>query len=190
MLWATDRLQPLRIFADAFSDVTCVDFHPNCNYVVGGSDDRYVRVWDVLSGLCVRSFAGHKGSIQSVKISPCGRYIASLGAEGSLILWDVALQKMVCLQETSPFPFTTALAFSRDGMALAVSRADCALSFYSVESIINHTNSQEHMNADPRVNPKGFHLYTFLTKNTPVLGLHFTRRNLVMGVGAFNQACS
>ena len=68
MLWATDRLQPLRIFADAFSDVTCIDFHPNCNYIVGGSDDRYVRVWDVLSGTCVRTFSGHKGSVRSVKV--------------------------------------------------------------------------------------------------------------------------
>uniref|UniRef100_A0A183ETZ8 WD_REPEATS_REGION domain-containing protein n=1 Tax=Gongylonema pulchrum TaxID=637853 RepID=A0A183ETZ8_9BILA len=68
MLWTTDRLQPLRIFSDAFSDVTCIDFHPNCNYFAGGSDDRYVRVWDILSGTCVRCFAGHKGSIRGIKV--------------------------------------------------------------------------------------------------------------------------
>lgn len=69
MLWTTDRLQPLRVFSDALSDVTCIDFHPNCNYFAGGSDDRYIRVWDVLSGTCVRCFAGHKGSIRGLKVT-------------------------------------------------------------------------------------------------------------------------
>lgn len=69
MLWVTDRLQPLRIFSDAYSDVGCIDFHPNCNYVAGGSDDRYVRVWDVLTGTCVRTFAGHKDAVRGIKVS-------------------------------------------------------------------------------------------------------------------------
>ena len=68
-LWSTDRPQPLRIFADSMADVHCLDFHPNCNYIVGGSDDRYVRVWDVLSGTCVRTFSGHKAEVRSVKVA-------------------------------------------------------------------------------------------------------------------------
>lgn len=30
---------------------------------MGGGEDRYVRVWDVLSGTCVRHFTGHKVSL-------------------------------------------------------------------------------------------------------------------------------
>ncbi|VDM95162.1 unnamed protein product [Thelazia callipaeda] len=187
MLWATDRLQPLRIFSDAFSDISCIDFHPNCNYFAGGSDDRYVRVWDVLSGTCVRSFAGHKGSIRGLKISPCGRYLASLGSEGSLILWDMALQKMMCMQDVTAFPYQTAVEFSRDGTALAVARADSAMSFYAVDAVTAHSGSQDHLNSDPKINPSGFHLYTYPTKNTPIVNVHFTRRNLVLAVGAFGQ---
>uniref|UniRef100_A0A0N5AUZ1 LisH domain-containing protein n=1 Tax=Syphacia muris TaxID=451379 RepID=A0A0N5AUZ1_9BILA len=204
MLWATDRLQPLRIFADAFSDVSCIDFHPNCNYIIGGSDDRYVRMWDVLSGACVRTFSGHKGSVRSVKVSPCGRYIASTGAEGSLAVWDIALQRMVCMHEVSPFLFATSLAFSREGSTLAVGRTDSKLSLYCMDSITTHTNNQEQINHEPkidvltrcrltlsafsRVNPAGFHLFTYATKNTPIIGLHFTRHNLLLAVGGFGQA--
>lgn len=30
--------------------------------------DRYVRVWDVLNGQCVRTFSGHKGAVKSIKV--------------------------------------------------------------------------------------------------------------------------
>lgn len=59
-LWATDHYQPLRIFSGHLADVTCTRFHPNSNYVATGSSDRTIRLWDILSGNCVRIFTGHK----------------------------------------------------------------------------------------------------------------------------------
>lgn len=85
-----------------------------------------------------------------MQVSPCGRYIASTSAEGALIVWDVALQRMVCMQDVSPFLFTTTLAFSREGSALAVARADSKLSFYSMDTITTHTSSQDQINHDPK----------------------------------------
>jgi transcription initiation factor TFIID subunit 5 len=73
-LWTTDRLKPLRIFTDAQDDVTCIDFHPNCNYITGGSIDNVIRVWDVLSGTCVRSFTGHRGPIRGLKVIVAQKY--------------------------------------------------------------------------------------------------------------------
>lgn len=59
-LWATDHYQPLRIFSGHLADVTCTCFHPNSNYIATGSSDRTIRLWDVLTGNCVRIFTGHK----------------------------------------------------------------------------------------------------------------------------------
>lgn len=61
-LWATDHYQPLRMFAGHLADITCTRFHPNSNYVVTGSSDRTIRLWDVLTGNCVRILTGHKAS--------------------------------------------------------------------------------------------------------------------------------
>ena len=36
--------------------VNCVDFHPNANYVISGSDDRSIRLWDINSGKFERVF--------------------------------------------------------------------------------------------------------------------------------------
>lgn len=59
-LWATDHYQPLRMFAGHLADITCTRFHPNSNYIVTGSSDRTIRLWDVLTGNCVRILTGHK----------------------------------------------------------------------------------------------------------------------------------
>ena len=44
-LWTTEQSSCLRIFVGHFSDVDCVAFHPNSNYVASGSGDRSVRLW-------------------------------------------------------------------------------------------------------------------------------------------------
>ena len=36
-LWTTEQWQCVRIFVGHFSDVDCVAFHPNSNYVASGS---------------------------------------------------------------------------------------------------------------------------------------------------------
>jgi transcription initiation factor TFIID subunit 5 len=67
-LYSTERIHPLRIFSDATDDVTCLNFHPNCNYVVGGSDDHKIRMWDALTGNCVQTYIGHRDYVHSVKV--------------------------------------------------------------------------------------------------------------------------
>jgi transcription initiation factor TFIID subunit 5 len=68
-LYSTERIHPLRVFTDANEDVTCVDFHPNCNFVVGGSDDNNIYMWDVLTGSAVQVYSNHKSLVHSVKVS-------------------------------------------------------------------------------------------------------------------------
>lgn len=67
-LYSSEKIHPLRIFTDSQGDVTALDFHPNCNYIVGGSEDNNVYVWDVATALCVRTFKGHKTPVHTVKV--------------------------------------------------------------------------------------------------------------------------
>ncbi|CAI4221642.1 unnamed protein product [Auanema sp. JU1783] len=186
-LWCTDRMNPLRLFPDSYGGVSCVDFHPNCNYVVGGSDDRYVRIWDVLNGTCVRTFSGHKAGVRGVKVSPCGRYVVSVGGDGAVCVWDVAYNRLAGMENRSVASTMASISFSRDGGAFAVSHGGPSVSFYSLDNLIGATNNQNEQTFDPKINMSGFNIYNYPTKQTPVLGLHFTRRNLLLAVGSFNQ---
>jgi transcription initiation factor TFIID subunit 5 len=62
-VWAVDQYQSLRLYPDHLSDVECLCFHPNSNYIATGSSDRNVRIFD-LANLTdnpqVRQYTGHK----------------------------------------------------------------------------------------------------------------------------------
>jgi len=181
-LWTTDRIKPLRIFADSQDDVTCIDFHPNCNYISGGSEDNIIRVWDVLTGSCVRTFTGHKGPIRGLKTSPCGRYLISASEDGSIAVWDLGQQKLLGVQEESePFEYNSPIVFSRDGTVIVTSTPKFGLSFFSLDSIISNQAPP------PLINPSGFSLFSYPTKRTSILDFIFTRKNVVVGIGAFEQ---
>ncbi|KAK6729553.1 hypothetical protein RB195_006538 [Necator americanus] len=187
-LWCTERMHPLRIFADSYGSVNCVDFHPNCNYIVGGSEDRYVRVWDVLTGTCVRTFCGHSAGVTAVKVSPCGRYIISTAGDGAVCVWDVAYQRLAGMETKDFRGAMGSICFSRDGGSFAVSQGGECLSIYSLDNMIAATSNVAGNNElcfDPKINMPNFNIFTYPTLQTAVIGLHFTRRNLLLAVGAY-----
>ena len=60
---AADDSAPRRVMVGHLSDVDCVAWHPNCNYVATGSSDRTVRLWDVQTGsACASSSDTGRGS--------------------------------------------------------------------------------------------------------------------------------
>lgn len=72
-----------------------MQWHPNCNYIVTGSSDKTVRLWDVQSGECARLFIGHRSMVLSLAISPDGRFMASGDEDGTIIMWDLSTGRSV-----------------------------------------------------------------------------------------------
>ena len=57
-------------------------------YIVSGSDDCTVRVWDAHTGTPLHTLVGHTGGVYSVCISRDGSTIASGSADKSVRVWD------------------------------------------------------------------------------------------------------
>jgi WD40 repeat protein len=70
--------------------VTSVAVTPDGRYVVSGSEDQTVRVWELATGKEVRRLTGHLGDVESVAVTPDGRYILSGGDDTTLRLWELA----------------------------------------------------------------------------------------------------
>ena len=68
-----------------FSDTTDVVFTPDGRWGLSGSYET-LRLWELQTGKCIRTFEGHTGWVESVAISPDGRWVV-VGGDG-LQCWD------------------------------------------------------------------------------------------------------
>ncbi|XP_046821914.1 transcription initiation factor TFIID subunit 5 isoform X1 [Vespa velutina] len=188
-LWVTDCHQPLRIFAGHYSDVDVVQFHPNSNYIATGSSDMTVRLWDCVTGSQVRLMTGHKGPIYSLAFSAEGRFLASAGADCRVLVWDLAHGHLVAAL-SSHTSTIHCLSFSRDGNILVSGSLDCTIILWDFTKLAEEMSLEDvnvSHNPDVKTNAETYLLRTFPTKNSPVLTLHFSRRNLLLGVGMYDS---
>ncbi|GFR47832.1 hypothetical protein Agub_g9610 [Astrephomene gubernaculifera] len=63
---------------------------PDSKYLVTGSADKTVRVWDVCTGYCMLTLRGHSGEVTCVALTPNGRRILSGGTDHHVVVWDFA----------------------------------------------------------------------------------------------------
>ncbi|KAI7892978.1 WD40-repeat-containing domain protein [Mucor mucedo] len=69
-------------------------FHSKKNdkdYIVTGSEDKTIRIWDVETGECVREVIGHKLRVKAVSVVECDDKIvlASVSSDGLIKCWDL-----------------------------------------------------------------------------------------------------
>ncbi|CUA70836.1 Lissencephaly-1 homolog [Drosophila willistoni] [Rhizoctonia solani] len=70
--------------------VYSVAFSPDGNYIVSGSDDDTVRMWNARKPSVIgEPLEGHTYSIRSLAYSPLGNIIASASFDRTIRLWDV-----------------------------------------------------------------------------------------------------
>ena len=67
--------------------MSSVSFSPDGRFALSGSDDKTLRLWDIATGECLRTFEGHTGSVSSVSFSPDGRFTLSGSWDATLRLW-------------------------------------------------------------------------------------------------------
>ncbi|XP_017784625.1 PREDICTED: transcription initiation factor TFIID subunit 5 [Nicrophorus vespilloides] len=186
-LWATDHYQPLRMFAGHFSDVDCIQFHPNSNYVATGSSDRRVCLWDCTNGNHVRLMTGHKSPIHALAFSICGRFLSSAGSDCKILVWDLAHGHLVAELNGHNKPIHT-LTFSRCGNILVSGSLDCTVKMWDFSKLADDSSSEDvNISHNPEVKMgDNYLLWNYGTKNSPLIHLHFTRRNLLLAIGMFD----
>jgi WD40 repeat protein/uncharacterized caspase-like protein len=94
--------------------VQAVAFSPNGRFVLSGSSDNTLKLWDSASGKLVRTFEGHQNDVTSVAFSPDGRFVLSGSADKTLKLWEGASGKLVRTFEGHQ-KRVESVAFSPDG---------------------------------------------------------------------------
>ena len=67
-----------------------VAFNDNGRILVCDSDHFTIRIWDVVTGKCMRTFMEKGHSIYSLAFSPDGLTLATGNSNRQVILWDLA----------------------------------------------------------------------------------------------------
>ncbi|MGD1154056.1 MAG: caspase family protein [Syntrophales bacterium] len=92
-LWNIPSLDLIKTFKAhewGRAGISSVIFSPEGRYALsGGASDGFIKVWDLLKGVEVRSIDAHSGTnkVWSLALSPNGKFILS-GGDASTRLWD------------------------------------------------------------------------------------------------------
>ena len=87
---APEHLQSSVISLDHKGSVWSVAWSPDDQYVLSGSADKTMRLWEIATGRCVRVFEGHTNEVNVVAWSSNGQQALSAGDDATLRLWKIA----------------------------------------------------------------------------------------------------
>jgi WD40 repeat protein len=105
--------------ADSVLDLA---FHPDGRRLVTGGRDGRVFVWDLETRRAVRQ-EWHTSDCRCVAVSPDGRLLATAAFESTVRLWDLTRDDAAPVLVSVNLGLIGGLAFSPDGLYLAVSTA-------------------------------------------------------------------
>jgi WD40 repeat protein len=77
---------------DLYLHTTALAFSPDGQWLAGGGDDGYLRIWEVSTRREIHRLHGHEGAAQALRFSADGRRLVSFG-EGEGLLWDLRPRK-------------------------------------------------------------------------------------------------
>jgi WD40 repeat protein len=71
-----------------------IDFHPDGHIIVSGGHDGTVKLWDTVTGECIKVLDIFNGKVMSVNFSQDGTLLA-ISCESIVQIWDLATQTCI-----------------------------------------------------------------------------------------------
>jgi katanin p80 WD40 repeat-containing subunit B1 len=114
--------------------IRCLDIHPYGDFVVSGSADTLVKVWDVRRKGCIFTYKGHTDCVNCLRVSPDGRWVVSCSDDGTIRLWDLTAGKQYhCFKDfDGPVEW---LEFHPAEFLLTACGADRTIKFWDLETL-------------------------------------------------------
>lgn len=112
--------------------VNAVIYSPDGDFIISGSSDKTIIVWDVKNQREIRRLTAHNAAITQLDISPDGKHIISGGNDGEIIIWNFdtgSIEHRISYQGSS----IRGLDFNSDGTVF-VAADDHRIRFWNVET--------------------------------------------------------
>jgi WD40 repeat protein len=114
-------------------DITALAFSPDGCYIVSGSYDCMVRLWDFETGTLLATFRGHSGSVLSVSFSPVEDLLVSSSEDRTIRIWNTRIGEVMSVLRGHSQKVTS-VAFSPHGRQVVSGSDDKTVRVWDVHS--------------------------------------------------------
>jgi WD40 repeat protein len=141
--------------------IKSVDFSHSGEFIVSGSEDKTIKLWEVSSGRELRTFNGHQSIVNDVLFTPDDKQLISASRDRRIYFWDVLTGNIIKYYE-QPDENIQRLALSPDGFYLAVGSDGDYINVYDtrLDSIIYSVKGSRNWRDNVFINAKGTQLIT------------------------------
>ena len=117
------------------AEVNTVTFSPDGRYIVSGSYDSTIQLWDAqTSGQLGNPLQGHTDWARSVAFSPDGRYIVSGSSDRTIRLWDAQTGGQVGNPLQGHTDSVNSVVFSPNGRHIVTGSSDKTIQLWEAQT--------------------------------------------------------
>ncbi|KAH9011688.1 WD40-repeat-containing domain protein, partial [Lactarius hengduanensis] len=91
--WDIERGTCLRTFDGHDRGLACIEFKDN--YIVSGSSDCQIKVWNATTGECIRTLVGHDALVRALALDPATGRLVSASYDKVVKVWDLRTGRLV-----------------------------------------------------------------------------------------------
>ena len=102
-------------------------------YILSGGENGTLKLWDLMTGSIIKSYAGHNIEINSVSYSPDGKYGATGSSDQTIKIWDINTTECFKIL-TGHEGYVLTVAFSPDGKFIASGSGDNTIKIWDTTS--------------------------------------------------------
>ena len=101
-----------RLLSGHSEPVACTVLSSDGQFALSGSLDKTMRLWDLNTGVSVRTFQGHTKDVHSVAFSGDNRQIVSGGRDKTIKLWNTLAEYKYTITEDMHSDWISSVVFS------------------------------------------------------------------------------
>lgn len=98
-------------------------------FIITGSRDKTIKVWDVTSGQLLSTLVGHDNWVRGLVVHPNGKYLVSVSDDKTMKIWDLKTGRCVKTIEAHSH-FTTCVSYCTTSPLVATGSVDQSIKIW------------------------------------------------------------